>query len=116
MVWMASNSSTASLALLDCSGPMRCSSTPGNCALQRRPFALGLLHAVLAEDADGRRRSTGTISGRLEGLGDGDQLHVARHRARPRARPWRCCASISAEPPCGVVRRLSLSRAMPMPP
>ena len=49
--WMASNSATASLALFDCSGPIRCSSMPAMLRHQRRPFGFGLLHAVFAEHA-----------------------------------------------------------------
>ena len=40
--WITSNSATASFALLDCSGPIRCNSTPGQARHQRRPFRLAL--------------------------------------------------------------------------
>ena len=66
-----SNSATASFALLDCSGPIRCSSMSGNSLLQRRPFALRFLHAVLAEDA-------------LAGLDDRTDVGGARRSSRRR--------------------------------
>ncbi len=41
---------------------------------QRRPFSLGLLHAVLAEHALAGRDDGKDVLG-LEGLGDGDERH-----------------------------------------
>src|SRR6185436_16409191 len=38
--WMASNSATASFALLDCSGPIRCTAMPGQAETNSGHFAL----------------------------------------------------------------------------
>ena len=53
---MQSNSATASLTLLVCSGPIRCNSRSGNSRFQRREFALRFLHPVFAEQALARRQ------------------------------------------------------------
>ena len=49
----------------------------GNCALQLRPLALGLLHAVLAEHAMAGLQHRQDFRG-TEGLGDGNQLNRGR--------------------------------------
>ena len=76
---MTSKSATASLALFDCSGPMRCSSTSGIARAQSGPFRLGLLHVVLAEDplAGGENRLDGVRRKRLGNGHQGDRRRIA---------------------------------------
>ena len=50
-VWITSNSATASLTLLVCSGPDQMQFQIGKSGFQRRKFALRFLHPVFAEQA-----------------------------------------------------------------
>ena len=84
MEWIASNNSTASRALFDCNGPIRCSATSGKGA-QRRPLRLRLLHAVFPEHAMARLQH-GDDHLRIERLRHDDELHRRRVAARARSR------------------------------
>ena len=102
--WMASNSSTASFVLLDCSGPMRCNSTSGNSA-----FSAGHLALASCTRFSPNRRwpacRTGTIAGASNVLETAISLHVRRLALCP-ARGNREPRFDLPEPACGVIRHL----------
>ena len=75
-VWIASAISIAARALLDCSGPIRCSASPRIVPAKVGPLALRLLHLVLAEDPLPLVQHGAHALQRLD-LGHGDQRHAA---------------------------------------
>src|SRR3979411_2275252 len=109
--WMASNSATASFALLDCSGPIRCSAMPGQADINPGHFALASC-TRFSPNTRCPASIAGAIATASKVLDTAISVTDARsRRASLQARAISCSAVASPFGKCGVISE-SFSGAM----